>query len=67
VLSLEPGASCAVLILVAGFSFGMFSDVRRFVYFNLRHGVRGLRPKDEKECRKVGTVTAAKETRKQEQ
>jgi hypothetical protein len=27
VLSLEPGASCAVSILGAGFGFGMFSDV----------------------------------------
>jgi hypothetical protein len=34
------------------------------IYFILSHGARGLRPKDEKEGRKVQTVTAAKETRK---
>jgi hypothetical protein len=35
-----------------------------FIYFILRHGARGLWPKDEKENKKVETVTAAKETRK---
>jgi predicted membrane protein len=35
-----------------------------FIYFILRHGARGLRPKDEKESKKVETATAAKETRK---
>jgi hypothetical protein len=35
-----------------------------YFYFILRHGARGLRSKDEKESRKVETVTAAKETRK---
>jgi hypothetical protein len=33
-----------------------------FIYFIPRHGARGLRPKDEKESKKVETVTAAKET-----
>jgi hypothetical protein len=35
-----------------------------FYFFILRLGARGLRPKDEKESKKVETVTAAKETRK---
>jgi hypothetical protein len=35
-----------------------------FIYFILRHGARGLWPKDEKKIKKGETVIAAKETRK---
>jgi hypothetical protein len=35
-----------------------------FIYFILRHGARGLWPKDEKESKKGETLTAANETRK---
>jgi hypothetical protein len=36
--------------------------IENLFYFILRHAARGPRPKDEKESKKVETVTAAKET-----
>jgi hypothetical protein len=39
--------------------------IRPFIYFILRHGARGLWPKDEKERRKVENMQAGKQTNKQ--
>jgi hypothetical protein len=42
----------------------VYSSHLDFIYFVLRHGARGLWPKDEKESKKGETLTAANETRK---